>query len=161
MAAPSRGRGDVRWLFVCMSLCTIGYHRVHVGEGEMVVGLGPHSQPDGVDQAHPATPTPAPGATASPPVLRFTNVSKLFGSVKAVDDVSFDIHRGEFFTLLGPSGCGKTTSLRIVGGLEHPDDGEVALRGNLVAAPRAGIAVSPDRRNLGMVFQSYAIWPHM
>ena len=127
----------------------------------MVVGLGPHGQPDGVEQAQPAAPTPAPGGSASPPVLRFTNVSKFFGSVKAVDDVSFDIHRGEFFTLLGPSGCGKTTSLRIVGGLEHPDDGEVALRGNLVAAPRAGIAVSPDRRNLGMVFQSYAIWPHM
>ena len=117
----------------------------------MLVG---HSQPE----ARPATPSPEP---ASPPVLRFTNVTKFFGALKAVDDVSFDIHRGEFFTLLGPSGCGKTTSLRIVGGLEQPDDGEVALRGNLVAAPRAGIAVSPDRRNLGMVFQSYAIWPHM
>ena len=79
----------------------------------------------------------------------------------AVDRASLDVHRGEVFTLLGPSGCGKTTTLRLVAGLERPDGGDITLRGRVVASVSRRIFVQPNHRNLGMVFQSYAIWPHM
>ena len=95
------------------------------------------------------------------PVLEFSDVSKRFGTVAAVDHVSFSIHPGEIFTLLGPSGCGKTTTLRLVAGLEEPDDGEILVNGRAVATPRRGIFITPDKRQMGMVFQSYAIWPHL
>jgi ABC-type Fe3+/spermidine/putrescine transport system ATPase subunit len=95
------------------------------------------------------------------PVLEFRNITKFFGAVSAVDGVSFSIHSGEIFTLLGPSGCGKTTTLRLVAGLEEPDDGEILVNGTPVAAPRRNVFVAPDKRELGMVFQSYAIWPHL
>ena len=65
------------------------------------------------------------------------------------------------FTLLGPSGCGKTTTLRLVAGLERPDAGEITLRGRVVASVPRRVFVAPNQRNLGMVFQSYAVWPHM
>jgi ABC-type Fe3+/spermidine/putrescine transport system ATPase subunit len=78
-----------------------------------------------------------------------------------VDRASLDVRRGEVFTLLGPSGCGKTTTLRLVAGLERPDGGEITLRGRVVASVPRRVFVQPNRRNLGMVFQSYAIWPHM
>ncbi len=94
-------------------------------------------------------------------VLEFRNVTKRFGSVCAVDCVSFSVEEGEVFTLLGPSGCGKTTTLRLVAGLEEPDDGEILVNGNPVAAPRQGLFLAPDKRQMGMVFQSYAIWPHL
>ena len=94
-------------------------------------------------------------------VLRLDGVSKLFGSILAVDGVSLEIERGEIFTLLGPSGCGKTTTLRLVAGLEQPDGGEITLRDRVVASVPRRTFVAPHRRNLGMVFQSYAIWPHM
>src|SRR5919106_4593775 len=95
------------------------------------------------------------------PVLEFRDVTKRFGGVAAVDEVSFSIQPGEIFTLLGPSGCGKTTTLRLVAGLEEPDDGEILLNGEIVAAPKRAIFVVPDKRHMGMVFQSYAIWPHL
>jgi ABC-type Fe3+/spermidine/putrescine transport system ATPase subunit len=88
-------------------------------------------------------------------------VSKVFGATAAVDRVSLGIARGEIFTLLGPSGCGKTTTLRLVAGLERPDAGEIVLRDRVVASVPRRTFVAPHRRNLGMVFQSYAIWPHM
>src|SRR5438128_382254 len=69
--------------------------------------------------------------------------------------------RGEVFTLLGPSGCGKTTTLRLVAGLERPDRGEITLRDRVVASASRRIFIAPNQRNLGMVFQSYAVWPHM
>jgi len=94
-------------------------------------------------------------------VLRLDAVSKRFGAVPAVDGASLEITRGEVFTLLGPSGCGKTTTLRLVAGLEHPDGGEITLRGRVVASAAQRRFVPPHKRNLGMVFQSYAIWPHM
>jgi ABC-type Fe3+/spermidine/putrescine transport system ATPase subunit len=94
-------------------------------------------------------------------VLEFRNVSKRFNHVHAVDHVSFSIFAGEVFTLLGPSGCGKTTTLRLVAGLEEPDDGEILLNGSVVAAPGHHIFSPPEKRRLGMVFQSYAIWPHL
>jgi len=94
-------------------------------------------------------------------VLELAGVSKLFGPTAAVDGASLEIRRGEVFTLLGPSGCGKTTTLRLVAGLERPDAGEITLRGRVVASPARRVFVAPHKRNLGMVFQSYAIWPHM
>jgi len=97
----------------------------------------------------------------SAPVLEFRDVVKRFGSVNAVDGVSFTIERGQIFTLLGPSGCGKTTTLRLVAGLEEPDGGEIFISGKSVAAPARGFYLPPEKRHLGMVFQSYAIWPHL
>ena len=94
-------------------------------------------------------------------VLSIDGVSKLFGSAPAVDRASLTVRRGEVFTLLGPSGCGKTTTLRLVAGLERPDAGEITLRGRVVASVSHRRFVGPHKRNLGMVFQSYAIWPHM
>ena len=94
-------------------------------------------------------------------VLALDRVSKRFGEAAAVDSVSLSIRRGEIFTLLGPSGCGKTTTLRLVAGLEQPDGGEITLRDRVVASAARRLFVAPNRRNLGMVFQSYAVWPHM
>src|SRR3954453_10675766 len=79
----------------------------------------------------------------------------------AVDDVSFRIAAGEIVVLLGPSGCGKTTTLRCIAGLEHPTAGTISIGGDEVAAPAEGVHVPPRSRNIGMVFQSYAVWPHM
>ena len=95
------------------------------------------------------------------PVLEFLEVTKCYGDFTAVDRMSFTLSAGEFFTLLGPSGCGKTTTLRLVAGLEEPDGGEILLNGARIAAPKLGIFLPPDKRRMGMVFQSYAIWPHM
>jgi ABC-type Fe3+/spermidine/putrescine transport system ATPase subunit len=94
-------------------------------------------------------------------VLALDRVSKRFGEAAAVDSVSLTVRRGEIFTLLGPSGCGKTTTLRLVAGLEQPDAGEITLRDRVVASAARHLFVAPNRRNLGMVFQSYAVWPHM
>src|SRR6185295_14662225 len=80
---------------------------------------------------------------------------------RAVDDVSFRVAAGEIVVLLGPSGCGKTTTLRCVAGLEHPTAGTIAIGGDVVSAPERGVLVPPRLRNIGMVFQSYAVWPHM
>src|SRR5262249_19344085 len=79
----------------------------------------------------------------------------------AIDDVSFRASAGEIVVLLGPSGCGKTTTLRCVAGLETPTSGEIAIGREAVSAPARGILVPPRLRNVGMVFQSYAVWPHM
>jgi len=113
----------------------------------------------GAGLSHPEGRSPSPETAA--PVLQFHRVVKRFGAVKAVDGVSFSIARGEIFTLLGPSGCGKTTTLRLVAGLEEPDGGEIAIDGRTAAAPARGIFLPPEKRRLGMVFQSYAIWPHL
>ena len=82
-------------------------------------------------------------------------------SVKAAQNVTFEVPKGKFFTLLGPSGCGKTTTLRSIAGLERPTSGEISVEGRVVYSSQRGIFVPPNRRNFGMVFQSYAIWPHM
>ncbi|GAB1391102.1 hypothetical protein MASR1M6_32840 [Rubrivivax sp.] len=82
-------------------------------------------------------------------------------TVKALDRVDLHIPSRSIFTLLGPSGCGKTTLLRCIVGLETPDDGEIRIGDQLVWSRRQGIAVPTEKRGLGMVFQSYAIWPHM
>jgi iron(III) transport system ATP-binding protein len=97
-------------------------------------------------------------------MLRVSNLSKTFvtseGEVSAVRNVSFEVDDGVCLTLLGPSGCGKTTTLRMVGGLENPDNGEIEI-GETVFSGSKGILVPAHRRGIGMVFQSYAIWPHM
>jgi iron(III) transport system ATP-binding protein len=81
--------------------------------------------------------------------------------VKAAQDVSFTVEEGRLFTLLGPSGCGKTTTLRSIAGLERPRAGEITVNGQPVYSSSKRIFVAPNRRGFGMVFQSYAIWPHM
>jgi iron(III) transport system ATP-binding protein len=81
--------------------------------------------------------------------------------VLAVDHVSLEVREGELFTLLGPSGCGKTTTLRSIAGLETPDEGEIAVAGRVLFSSAARTRVPANERGLGMVFQSYAIWPHM
>lgn len=93
--------------------------------------------------------------TAADTIISFKHVSKLFGPVRAVDDVSFEIKRGEFFSLLGPSGCGKTTLLRMLAGFEVPTSGAVLIDGQDVST------VPPYARPTNMVFQNYAIFPHL
>jgi len=81
--------------------------------------------------------------------------------VRAAQDVSFEVAEGSFFTLLGPSGCGKTTTLRSIAGLEKPVSGKIRVGERLVYSSARNTFVAPNKRNIGMVFQSYAIWPHM
>jgi multiple sugar transport system ATP-binding protein len=90
-----------------------------------------------------------------PVEVEVINVTKCFGDVVAVDDVSFEVMKNEFFSLLGPSGCGKTTTLRIIAGLEELDEGTVKLGGEVVNN------VPSHKRHIGMVFQGLALFPHM
>lgn len=83
------------------------------------------------------------------------------GPAGGIQDISLNLSPGTFFTLLGPSGCGKTTTLRCIAGLERPDKGIIRVAGQTLLDTHAGIDVALERRGLGMVFQSYAIWPHM
>src|SRR6201986_1654190 len=94
--------------------------------------------------------------------LEVTDLRKQFAIGRpAIDGVSFNVPAGEIVVLLGPSGCGRTTTLRCVAGLEHPTGGEISIGGRTVSSPGRGILVPPRSRDLGMVFQSYAVWPHM
>jgi iron(III) transport system ATP-binding protein len=86
---------------------------------------------------------------------------KLFGNDRAVDDVSFSVPKGKFLTLLGPSGCGKTTTLMSIAGLHAIDAGQIRVGGVVYTDPANGLFLAPEKRDIGMVFQSYAIWPHM
>jgi spermidine/putrescine transport system ATP-binding protein len=95
------------------------------------------------------------------PGVSVAGVSKHFGAVAAVADVSLTVPDGRLLTLLGPSGCGKTTTLRMIAGLEQNDTGRIAIGDRIVSDPASGRFVAPERREIGMVFQSYAIWPHM
>jgi len=93
--------------------------------------------------------------------ITIKNLTKRFGNVTAVNDVSLVIEPGSFLTLLGPSGCGKTTLLRCIAGLEDPDEGEILVGDKLVFSKQRGISLPAGNRELGMVFQNYALWPHM
>ena len=86
---------------------------------------------------------------------------KRFDESWAVDDVNFEVEKGNLLVLLGPSGCGKTTTLRCVGGLEQPESGEIVIDGEVMTKVDEGLFVPPNARGMGMVAQSYAIWPHM
>lgn len=93
--------------------------------------------------------------------IAISDLSRHYGTVRAIDGVSFSIADGEFVSLLGPSGCGKTTTLRCIAGLEDPTGGLISLQGRIVSAPAQEILVPTHERQVGMVFQSYAVWPHM
>jgi iron(III) transport system ATP-binding protein len=95
------------------------------------------------------------------PYLEVRNLVKWFGTDRAVDDISFAIPRGTFLTLLGPSGCGKTTTLMSIAGLHQIDSGHIQVGNVTYTSPQDGIFMPPEKRDIGMVFQSYAIWPHM
>ncbi|MGE3150518.1 MAG: ABC transporter ATP-binding protein [Pseudorhodoplanes sp.] len=96
-------------------------------------------------------------------MIQIRGLSKRFSrsDYASLDDFSLDIAEGSFFTLLGPSGCGKSTTLRCIAGLERPDEGSLKIGDTLVFSAKEGIFVPPYRRDMGMVFQSYAVWPHM
>ena len=89
------------------------------------------------------------------------NVVKRYGDVLAVDNLSLEIKDGSFTTLLGPSGCGKTTTLRMIAGLEEPTSGTIKTDHQVFYSSQDGLFLPPGKRNLGLVFQSYALWPHM
>ncbi|MGE7369013.1 ABC transporter ATP-binding protein [Neorhizobium sp. NPDC001467] len=97
------------------------------------------------------------------PDITLSHVSKNYpgGGQAAVADLNLTIADGEFMCLLGPSGCGKTTTLRMIAGLEHLSGGQIAIGSRVVDSMPAGIFVPPEQRRLGLVFQSYALWPHM
>ncbi len=95
------------------------------------------------------------------PIIEVRDLVKTFGTVKALDGIGFTIGKGEVFTLLGPSGCGKSTTLRIIAGLETANGGDILLNGRPILSVENRINVAPEKRDMGMVFQSYAIWPHM
>jgi iron(III) transport system ATP-binding protein len=94
-------------------------------------------------------------------VLELHSIGKQFGDSLAVHDFSLTVREGEIIALLGPSGCGKTTTLRMVAGLEDPSAGEIIYDGRVVASAIDNTFVPPNKRNMGIVFQSYALWPHM
>jgi len=107
-----------------------------------------------------------PQAADTGPVVSVRDLCKDFrradgAAVHAVDGVSVDIAPGEFLVLLGPSGCGKTTLLRSIAGLEQPDAGEIRIRDTTVYSSSEGVDLAPERRKISMIFQSYALWPHM
>lgn len=106
------------------------------------------------------------GRDRSEPAVRLSGLSKSFrradgAVVRAIDDVDLDVEPGEFVVLLGPSGCGKTTLLRTIAGLETPDRGRIDISGRTHFSSERGIAEPPERRGISMIFQSYALWPHM
>lgn len=94
-------------------------------------------------------------------MLGVENLVKAYGAVQAVKGISFEVETGDIFTLLGPSGCGKTTTLQCIAGLETPTSGEIRMGDSIVYSSTKKVVVPANKRRLGMVFQSYAIWPHM
>lgn len=93
--------------------------------------------------------------------VRLINVTKKFGNVTAVDSLNLEIARGECFSMLGPSGCGKTTTLRMVAGFEDLDDGEIHVGERLLSSKAKKFYLPPEKRDFGMVFQAFAVWPHL
>ncbi|MGX7722886.1 ABC transporter ATP-binding protein [Rhodococcus sp. 5G237] len=100
------------------------------------------------------------GETAGNAHIRISGLTKKYGDKVAVNNIDLDVRAGEFLVLLGPSGCGKTTTMRSIAGLEHPTSGSISIGGRTVFDARTHTQVAPNERNIGMVFQSYAIWPH-
>ncbi|MGE0652894.1 MAG: ABC transporter ATP-binding protein [Alphaproteobacteria bacterium] len=108
-------------------------------------------------------PRKKPVAGPSKVAMRLSGLTKTYpgNRLPAVKNLSLDVHDGEIVTLLGPSGCGKTTTLRMAAGLEVPDEGEIRFGDTVVVMSSTGLCLPPNKRDMGMVFQSYAIWPHM
>ena len=92
---------------------------------------------------------------------RLLTVTKRFGDVTAVNSLNLEIEKGECFSMLGPSGCGKTTTLRMVAGFEDLSEGEVYVGDRLLSCPQRNYYLPPEKRNFGMVFQAFAVWPHL
>lgn len=95
------------------------------------------------------------------PRIVLQNITKTFGKTDAVHNLNLVIEDGDFVTLLGPSGCGKTTTLRMIAGLETPTEGTITIDGKTVFSSDKGIDITPDKRDVGFLFQNYALWPHM
>ena len=95
------------------------------------------------------------------PEIILKEVTKKFGEVYAVKNLNLTIKDRDFVTLLGPSGCGKTTTLRMISGLETPTEGEISIDGKIVFSSEQQINLPPDKRDIGLLFQNYALWPHM
>ena len=93
--------------------------------------------------------------------VKIEHVRKAYGQKVVYKDLNLTINDGECFTLLGPSGCGKTVMLRMIAGFESPDAGTIKIGGVMQSSPADKIMVPPDERSLGVVFQDYAVWPHM
>jgi iron(III) transport system ATP-binding protein len=93
--------------------------------------------------------------------VEVTNLLKKFGNVIAVNHISFEVKDGAFVTILGPSGCGKTSTLRCLAGLEIPEKGRIVIGDKIVYSSDEGVFIPPYKRNIGMMFQSFALWPHM
>ncbi len=91
--------------------------------------------------------------------LELSGLTKRYGGLAVVKDVTLGVEKGLLVCLLGPSGCGKTTTLRLVAGFIEPDEGEIKVGGRTIATPSR--SEPPERRNMSMIFQSYALWPHM
>ena len=112
-----------------------------------------------------STSSPEPRSTRESedrmPEILLKSVTKKFGKFVAVDSLDLAIADGDFVTLLGPSGCGKTTTLRMIAGLESPTEGEIRIGGKIVFSSESGVDVPPDKRDVGFLFQNYALWPHM
>jgi iron(III) transport system ATP-binding protein len=106
----------------------------------------------------PPNSTPAAAQSAG---IAIEHVAKSFGQTEVLQDINLDVKPGEFVCLLGPSGCGKTTLLRCISGLERPNQGRIVIGDTAVVDIATGTFIPPDKRRLGMVFQSYALWPHM
>ncbi len=92
--------------------------------------------------------------------VRLSNISKSYDKHQVIKDLNVTINDGECLSFLGPSGCGKTVILRMIAGFEQPDTGEISIGDHLVACPEKRVALSPEDRNIGVVFQDYAVWPH-
>jgi ABC-type Fe3+/spermidine/putrescine transport system ATPase subunit len=93
--------------------------------------------------------------------LVLENISKAYGDFLAVKHMNLSVGKGEFVTLLGPSGCGKSTTLQMIAGLEKPTDGDIAFQGRTISSSGRNVFIEPEQRGFGVVFQSYALWPHM
>lgn len=93
--------------------------------------------------------------------IKLRGIKKSYGNEMAVQDVDLTVNPGDFLTILGPSGCGKTTLLRSIAGLEEPDEGEIQFGDRIVFSRKQGVFIPPEKRNVGFIFQSYALWPHM
>ncbi len=93
--------------------------------------------------------------------ILLNGIVKSYGKEVVVKNLDLTVEPGEFLTILGPSGCGKTTTLRMIAGLEEPDQGMIKLDDRVVFSRNDGVVIPPEARHLGLIFQSYALWPHM